>query len=87
MPKRGQPALGDVLANAIRQLRVALVAPGHACGQVRREARRAALGTDEAAEQRDALLLQRPVVQVVPAAGARSPARCRTGAPPGSVTR
>ena len=68
MSKARQPALGDVLANAVHQLSVALVAPGHACSEIRRKVRFETLGTNQAAEQRDAHLLQRPVVEVVPAA-------------------
>ena len=79
-----QAALGDQLPDQIHELRIPLIAPGDALAEVRREPGAAAVSTQEAAEQGDAHLPQRPVVEVVAAPG---PRRLHVGGQPSGGAR
>src|SRR5215203_2304193 len=61
------PSFGHQLSHEAPELRVPLIAPGHALAEVRREAGVAPVGAEEAAEQGDPHRSQRPVVEVVAA--------------------
>ena len=65
--RRRQAACGGERPDAVHELRVDLIAPGDAVGEIRREQRAAAVAAKKVAEQGDAHLVQRAVMQVVPA--------------------
>ncbi len=67
-----QPAFGRPVSDEAHQLRVPLISPGNTLPEVLRESGVATISAQEVAQQGDAQLLQRSVVEVVAAAMAGS---------------
>jgi hypothetical protein len=65
--RRRQAARGGERPDAVHEHRVELVAPGDAVGEIRCEPGATAIAAEKVAEQRDAHLAQRAVMQIVPA--------------------
>jgi hypothetical protein len=82
--RRRQAAFGDQLPDQVHELPIPLIAPGDALAEVRCEAGVPALSAQEVAEHGDAHLPQRPVVEVVAAAG---PRRLHVGGQPSGGAR